>query len=1347
MATSKHFPVQKYSPRSDNDDYVVNETPYNSVSSFKSCHSNNLYKNSVTVSTPYSNVYEFEDGTSCTPYNENDIADYGKPAVATSCYIDTTVVSAYKRSKPPIPKHKPRLSKNLNSCQPVVKADVLKSTGTESQEKRKFGIEHLQTISKQLNNENRERRKHRNSKGPENVSIKVTEDPSIKVSEIAAVSKCRDEGAVTPNSRNSVNENGRHSSMLRRRLPKVPTVSRSNQLPNVKRNTGKASEPIVNVDQLPNMNTDTEKTPGTASHANQLTNVNADVENVPNVLHVGSVKVPSGNSDATITPEKSGKVFERIHSLQHESELVPKLESGFVKAESKLTEVKVLGNSNTTGTKGARTSGRHRTRHRQRSQSLGGDERNIAQKAANMATCGKVDGNDGNKLSAKTDSSKSEVSSHGPVMDYSSRYLKDVNSKLKTKFVSKTACIESKDSSDKNGNYKNLPEVDLNTEMNYNIDEKLKTDFVSENQNRNSKKSCKVYLNTESVPDSRTEVMMQSAKEADPSSILAKCKSGDSTALGVIHKYIGHESSRDQVDSVEGHNQEDGHSIDSALNDIVDNATIELTDTLPENNFFTFDNAVIQKLTDSVMEKKSNYDTMIEAEKVNISNVSDLYINNDNFIEKVNDTISEFYSNCEVTRRFRTSSNEDKVSIEGKSFCGNNLDGNDQIKEQNTSINPIDCCKELNNGHNSPEHKLIDKGKVGSDITVQKAKVQRSPSYRKKVMARAKSRYKKSSMLKECSCTKTENGDIKVCQFCEYYDSRKRRSRSSLGLENVGTDGNDLSESDISSYSEISSPRRALTPGLPHLLSSMSPRPLRKLQVSSRVDILMSSDLFRKHLQKHENLLEKHTMFRSTGMRKSVSNLDLSEGFVIDSDSQCETESVASETSIGNDADAKEEIFSKSHESKSTNEGAMRHSVTGDSDSSVENFHKTKKKHSRTLPSSVGHSRPPIPSFTQPNVEGSQSRSNIPSFKEFKTFKEVSKSTETLNVDTSLDTENSLNTDNISTMEDNQRMVRNRTSVYEKVDSGNKQAESKSKNSDINRTKEVIPLHLQVIKESNSRENVLNSNVSDYLNDGQVNVKQANAEIIQIEKELEDRNKISSQGMQTSEEIIIAKIVAKDKHNVNGHEQLTMQESVPNITKPHQQRVRPKLKSRTTSRSDIESDYLSDTANGRNSNSTSVRERRKPGAKRPRSLISKKSSLASLIQESENNSQNTEDGYSSSEQSIKSRLKLKIGHNVNRSKSDSKYEMGKGKRLESEGDYTHDRTLSLVERGKNSVSFDLDDVSQCSPFDIGESETSTSVAGSLSDSIRSEVSCSKNSKYSIMNNTQSNVQRYESIIL
>ena len=1225
MATSKHFPLQKFSTHKDNDDYNLNETPYNSVSSFKSYHSNQN-RNSVSSAPPYIDVFEFSDDTPNTPYNEvKDASQETAPKEDTNSeeyYLDNTVVSAYKGTKPPIPAHKPQVLKN-KSRQASASVIKQKAVTNEVPEPRKFGVENLQSFSQQLQDGNKELRKNRNSKDPSQACegkllnhVQGKSDGSVN--DLTLPSR-EIPGVISPFSQGE-HENGRHSSMSRRKLPKVPVPM---------------AEPKI----VPDMKTDIE---------NDSKAVPSSRAVVPKPNHVVSDK------------EFCEKSMEMKKAVQSDNELSAQ---SAINVTNKFIGIDPNENSNIPKPRVIRRFKKGRVRDKSRSLSVGDQTKETAERARKM-----LEGKD-------------EGLGRNNVTDLEKNDLKPSANEGLIKLVKPS---QQEYTSNKLSSH-------INSDIN-NVDQREDANLLSMEYSAKctgtSTEVCHEHFNDKC-----------DMKEENETSLHAKSSSNS----GLSGKHLDKTEDIDEIGS-----DHDDYSVIDTLNNIVDNASTELTGSLPENTFFSFDNEVIQQLTDSVMEKKAGRN----------SDVKDIP-------DYKNETDNDDVANIGHTR---TTSNESKIDFEGMSVKDKVVDANELRRNLSVDKNVTETF-DKSDDKNTSAFDNVNKENEVCNVKPQK-KVERSPSYRKKVMARAKSRHKKSSMLKECSCTRNEKGEIVMCQFCENYENRKRRSRSRLGLESVGVH-KDISEqsegenSDISSYSEISGRRRAFSPGLPPLPSSKSPRPLRKLQVSSRVDVLMSSDLFKKHLQKHENLLHKHTVLRRAGMRKSFSNLDLSEGYIIDSDSQCDTESVTSETNFETDTSAKEDMVSQSSDLSTLNtKGSRRHSLTGDSDSPVETLHIGKKKHFRTLPTTVGRSRMPIPSFSQPNFSGSKSRPNIPSFKEFKFMKEISKSTEALNV-----SENESREKHVIRAKVMSDSSFDHVSCKNKVERVDKPSETvlekRNEYVEIDQTEELIPTHLEVIKESHSKENLLNliptkGGEHNELSDSHINKTNDIGIPVDPNKQRQEignkADKEISEKDTDSTEHIVKSSIKENANKLDNHRILTKQQSTPDLNTP-KHRIRPKLKSRTMSRLDIDSDGFSDTASG--PDSVAFRERRKPGAKRPRSLISKKSSLTSLIQEAEK-VQCSEDADSNSEKSIRARPKLKAGHVVNRSKSDSKYEIEKGRETDKELESRSDGSF-LLEKGKNTVCFDLDDRSQCSPFDIGESETSTSMIESLSDSIRSEV--------------------------
>ena len=737
---------------------------------------------------------------------------------------------------------------------------------------------------------------------------------------------------------------------------------------------------------------------------------------------------------------------------------------------------------------------------------------------------------------------------------------------------------------------------------------------------------------------------------------------------------------------------------------------------------FPFDANIIQELTDSVMQAKENRNA---PEKMKVREVNDTkHFDKTTQLVCVGNKRNEQHVDCDRLTF------DCKERLEGKSFAG-----------KENSEKPVVKSEVI--GHDENKENEVKK-------SLPMVKVERTPSYRNRVIARAKNRYlKRSNMHKECSCTTNEKGERIRCAYCENYE--KRRSKSSLGLNNVTEQGK--SEGDVG-YSDRLSPRRAFTPDdvstLHHSQRTKSPQPVTKVQVSSRVDVLMSSDLFKKHLRKHEHLFNRH--LRWGGIRKSVSNLDLTDGF---KDDNSDMESVLSfATNVDKvedfDVDRDDDIDDSFCGEIGNSVGDSLYDETGNSDRNV--FPQDARRHSLCDVSSIpvdeiaklssadsgastfpknhvqGKKRLPIPSFLPSENSGNLLNStNI-------LGGSVGFCTDTLICDKEKDADSIRKLAGVKTIESRHSGGLDTIKETRSQESLNEFGE----NEDLSLTtatvdRKSIPSQ-EIInrKICNRSENIGVTSLC--LNAGQDNSHGVTIEISQAPRQ-EDGDSVETGGK-------------PDK--------LIRQTSSPSLRL--KQRVRPKLKSRTLSRLDSEDSQCLSDGSEQNSAGLSVRERRRPGNKRPRSLISKKTSLASLIKESEcreNNAQSDELD-TSSERSISERPKLKVGHNVGRSKSDTKFETDRAKlnrqavmnppesiMKSSAGNNDRGRNsvsfdledvhqcspfdnstseVFTTDKGRNSVSFDFEDVSQCSPLDIGESETSTSLAGSLSDSIRSEVS-------------------------
>ncbi|CAG2193270.1 unnamed protein product [Mytilus edulis] len=124
-------------------------------------------------------------------------------------------------------------------------------------------------------------------------------------------------------------------------------------------------------------------------------------------------------------------------------------------------------------------------------------------------------------------------------------------------------------------------------------------------------------------------------------------------------------------------------------------------------------------------------------------------------------------------------------------------------------------------------------------------------------------------------------------------------------MENSIGKGKNETDSD-----KIPSSKENCDAGLRTPLASKPPRPescrpssVSRVSVSSRVDVMLNSDLFKKYLSKHENLIDKISLRqgRGAGMKKALSNLDLSQLDFDDDQSQEKKTNLISTFSFNDD--------------------------------------------------------------------------------------------------------------------------------------------------------------------------------------------------------------------------------------------------------------------------------------------------------------------------------------------------------------------------------------------------------------------------------------------------------------
>ena len=741
------------------------------------------------------------------------------------------------------------------------------------------------------------------------------------------------------------------------------------------------------------------------------------------------------------------------------------------------------------------------------------------------------------------------------------------------------------------------------------------------------------------------------------------------------HKKCLHHVSDTGIDSAEVLKDETSPVLHSAKggsknkesNSVNSRKNVYLETDIPPCFIFNFNQEVIQELTDLVMIKPESRDQCqtpdVSETQGFLSETKDLVTLNTSDISVWTETkdLSQDSNQNQLTEKAKdlTEVGDDsdlnqslKDNIEGKSFDGKSditSDCDDKDGARKEAVHPA-----------GEEIKAIQE-KGQKDFAQKQGHVVRTPSYRKRVMARAKLRYsKKSQNFKECSCTRNENGTLKKCLFCQKFEIKKR-SQTILGHPALG----DYSDSECS---EIASPRRALTPELsggPSGQGHKSPRSLRKVNVSPRVDILLSSSLFKKHLQKHENLIQKHTMsYKRFGMNKSVSNLDLSEGFTADTDTsyQDNTSEISEPASERDFIDAASNNSTDTWASSELSATNRRHSLTGETEIQFSDYNcKTRmsKKSGDTLPSSFTkpRSRPGIGSLFDNVRNRTQSRNYIPSFHEFKKQKELG-STE----------------------------IENDQDLLCKPDA--KKIQTIDVSEDIivvDDNKEKVENDLQTVLETDkrgSKENLISAKTVE--------------NVIKLKPDTDNQQSTSSHTVETN---LSTSDVLTTHVDTNQNDDLAS-------------KAQTRLKGKTRTLPSIDLSILSD-----NSSDQSTREKRRITTKRPRSLISKK--LTS--QDSDTPDTSNKDLVMSTNVSARPKLKGHHSRRIIRSESDSKYETEKGKNpeetVEERSKGAHSRHLSLLGKGHNSVSFNLESVKNDGTSDISSSMTESN----LSDSIYSEV--------------------------
>ena len=601
--------------------------------------------------------------------------------------------------------------------------------------------------------------------------------------------------------------------------------------------------------------------------------------------------------------------------------------------------------------------------------------------------------------------------------------------------------------------------------------------------------------------------------------------------------------------------------------------------------------------------------------------------------------------------------------------------------------------------------------------------ISRSPSYRKKVMAKARSRYHR--QLKSLKCKTGEcKGNCSICTSHSFEEVP--RSHTSLGVPGI-----DLSEEE---FLDQSSPRRAYTPELPSLPIGKNlggQRSLKKVPISSRVDILMSNNLFKKHLSKHEDLLQRHTLsYRKFGMQKAVSNLDLSEGFLLDE-------------SGDNDVFEESENMGETLLNASLNlaspkpsHTSRRHSLTGENNINLSELIEREQNRSDNKVSKSGVT---MASHEQYQKGSNSRQSHIPTFAEFRQNR--SHKRRILPSNTAIKEINS----NASHVSHN-----NNSTVSSALAEVTEITYSRSELLTVDESSTEEGTRKDIDSEQNS-ENLISSSQNSVIEEGKSVISEedkskSSEKVVNIEvnerTKADERTKVDESS--TVQESRLEPVESADNISVN--KSLNVDDKSPLSTSemdyldiPHRQcnSETDSVGSQDLSYSDLSS---SDVGN-KSVNNSALKERHRKGSKRPRSLISKKASLLSLIHGSEK-----KDGVTTATanrptirrgHSLSNLTKTEIKHTVDESK-ENQQRVDSFRSVKSEGGHPRkrygdsDETNSLHNKGDDddgiserhpAVNFTVEiDATSEDSQDARESELASQAGSSVSESMNSEVS-------------------------
>ena len=529
-----------------------------------------------------------------------------------------------------------------------------------------------------------------------------------------------------------------------------------------------------------------------------------------------------------------------------------------------------------------------------------------------------------------------------------------------------------------------------------------------------------------------------------------------------------------------------------------------------------------------------------------------------------------------------------------------------------------------------------ESGKENQLIPLKQKHVSRSPSYRKKVMAKARSRYHR--QLKELKCKTGEcNGN---CSLCGSQNSETvPRSQTSLGLpvESISEE----------QYLEQSSPRRAYTPEPSTTPLARSPssgqRSMKRVPISSRVDVLMSNNLFKKHLSKHEDLLQRHTLlYRKFGLQKAVSNLDLSQNLLFDD--------ISTSESLHDGENPEETMLNSSLKLTSSKHKhtSRRYSLTGETDlndfNNVQGLNDGNEEDDKRTPK-PGAANSAIPSLEEYRASLRHRQTQAPSFAEFRNRSQKRRILPSNKIIESLENNSSQNSRKDNQNESANAITGNDKSIVGQeakvseitvsighldtiVESSLQTTEpeaaiskhvqklenkhvQKSENRHVQKSENK---HVQKAENKNSEKD---GSVIENINDNILNDGFSERDASEDNKNVKSTTKVVKTNLENKDKL--ESIIVSDSLSADDRSPL----STLSTSELDSAEINPprRIHSETDSVCSEDISY-SDLSSSEVTNIKSAsKDRYRKGAKRPRSLISKKSSLVSLIKESQQKEQ------------------------------------------------------------------------------------------------------------------------------